>query len=272
MSTSSVTITGAVEFLKVELQRRQSQVDEAFAALDDACNGLDEIRALLAGIGCNADADIAPPTDHRRGPKGNMVTWNDQTLSIWQWSQITGIRANTIYLRLKRGWSAERALTEKEHEKAVPVKAAAAPPPVKATPAPPDPPAPVPIPPPVVEPKVTWPDVVATSTAKPEPPAEPDGCDDGDDGDDDDPSGKRAASVDALKAEVQRQQQGQKGKSAILATTTHRGKGDNCHAHKAKVDHFGDGYTLPDEHGHSHRVTKFLVGRAHNHAHDLAIP
>ena len=45
--------------------------------------------------------------------RNNRVSYNGQTLTIAEWSEITGIKQNTLTYRLRRGWSVERALTEK---------------------------------------------------------------------------------------------------------------------------------------------------------------
>lgn len=44
--------------------------------------------------------------------RNHTLTCNSQTLTIAQWSRITGIPASTIRNRLCRGWSAEQALAE----------------------------------------------------------------------------------------------------------------------------------------------------------------
>jgi len=81
-----------------------------------------------------------------------------------------------------------------------------------------------------------------------------------DDGDED------GASLDDLKAEVLRQQDGKKGKPVFLYTTPTR-----SHVHEAIVDHFGDGHTTSDASGHVHRVYRFVLSAAHNHRHDLKL-
>jgi hypothetical protein len=42
-----------------------------------------------------------------------LITYCGETKTIHQWAGIYNIKANTILMRLKRGWSVERALTEK---------------------------------------------------------------------------------------------------------------------------------------------------------------
>lgn len=41
----------------------------------------------------------------------HRFTFNGETLSAYEWSIRTGIRSNTIYMRIKNGWSVEKALT-----------------------------------------------------------------------------------------------------------------------------------------------------------------
>lgn len=43
-------------------------------------------------------------TNHR-------VTWDGRTLTVAEWAELLGIKANTLLYRLRRGWSVERALT-----------------------------------------------------------------------------------------------------------------------------------------------------------------
>lgn len=44
---------------------------------------------------------------HRRA----VITYCGETPTYREWSQIIGLSAQTIFLRLKKGWSAEKALT-----------------------------------------------------------------------------------------------------------------------------------------------------------------
>jgi len=341
----------------------------------------------------------APMTlDNRRDPKGDAVTFNGKTLSIWQWSKLTGIRHNTIYLRLKRGWPVERALTDKDTEAHEATAVAATPEAIQdrivqllsegvaegdlhkhmqvgsamltanmnamrrlgvleqftkeevAS----DEVAPVVSghgsaalgksenvsPGKEKAPVLTWspeerkkriremflagrpkdeiareldmseqavgcqvgimrkagllpprvqgvPDNQAEQAAamnptashgepshakdeQPDPEASvstPDGKTEEnageDEPEDDDSLGSSASSRDELTAEVRRQQGGSRA-DAHLITTMGRG-----HKHSARVDRFGDGNTVPDGSGHSHRVKGFLVMPAHNHAHEL---
>lgn len=45
-----------------------------------------------------------------------LITYNGQTKTIPQWAAEVGISANTIHNRIRRGWHAERAITEPIHE------------------------------------------------------------------------------------------------------------------------------------------------------------
>lgn len=50
----------------------------------------------------------------QQGNKRNnhYLTFDGRTATIAEWSRITGIKAATIQMRIKKGWDAERALTE----------------------------------------------------------------------------------------------------------------------------------------------------------------
>lgn len=55
--------------------------------------------------------------DTSRGQANNtscnrLLTINSETKTVSQWSEATGIKANTIIYRLRRGWSVEKALTK----------------------------------------------------------------------------------------------------------------------------------------------------------------
>lgn len=49
----------------------------------------------------------------------HLLTYNGQTLTMRQWSDITGIEWYTINNRIKRGWTVERTLTEQPKRKKV---------------------------------------------------------------------------------------------------------------------------------------------------------
>jgi hypothetical protein len=123
--------------------------------------------------------------------------------------------------------------------------------------------APVPIPPPIVAPKIVPP-------TPPGPAAAAKQLDDDVDEESDDecegrPGEPKAASTDALRAEISRQQAGGRGHVELLTTR----KRD--HIHVAKVDRFGDGQTKADKTGHAHRVSSFLIANAQGHSHDLTV-
>lgn len=43
----------------------------------------------------------------------HVISYNGETHNLAEWAEITNIKAGTIYNRLKRGWTVERALTTK---------------------------------------------------------------------------------------------------------------------------------------------------------------
>lgn len=47
--------------------------------------------------------------------KTRLVTYNGKTQSVAQWARETGLKVNTLYGRLKNGWSVEKALTTEVH-------------------------------------------------------------------------------------------------------------------------------------------------------------
>ena len=51
--------------------------------------------------------DAAAPWHHR----GELLTWNGETLTVARWSQRTGIQVTTLLARCRKGWSVERVLT-----------------------------------------------------------------------------------------------------------------------------------------------------------------
>ena len=46
----------------------------------------------------------------------HFVTCNGERRTITEWAEITGVTTQTIYKRLRRGWSPERAVSEKPHK------------------------------------------------------------------------------------------------------------------------------------------------------------
>lgn len=47
------------------------------------------------------------------------LTFENKTLSLYQWSKITGIKHHTIYTRLGRGWPIEKILTKLVQQKGI---------------------------------------------------------------------------------------------------------------------------------------------------------
>jgi len=87
-----------------------TQADVAQVELQPYAEAVDALRAN----GIIVPVSEAPSLSGRRGPKARAIEFRGEALTIWQWSQKTGLRSDTIYTRLKRGWTVERALTEPE--------------------------------------------------------------------------------------------------------------------------------------------------------------
>ena len=51
--------------------------------------------------------DPAAQGQHR----GELLTWNGETLTVATWSQRTGIQVKTLLQRCRKGWSVEQVLT-----------------------------------------------------------------------------------------------------------------------------------------------------------------
>ncbi len=68
----------------------------------------------------NPDGDYSPSNcrwasrkvQSRNQTRNRMLTWDGRTRLIVEWAEEVGINAETIKSRLKRGWSAEEALTK----------------------------------------------------------------------------------------------------------------------------------------------------------------
>ena len=43
--------------------------------------------------------------------RGELLTWNGETLTVAKWSQRTGIQVKTLLRRCRKGWSVEQVLT-----------------------------------------------------------------------------------------------------------------------------------------------------------------
>ena len=76
----------------------------------------------------------------------------------------------------------------------------------------------------------------------------------------------RPATLEELRAEVARRV------SEECSVVTLRTSYVNGHRHQAELDSGGCGHTTPDESGHSHRVTEYLLRSREKHVHDLVIP
>ena len=60
----------------------------------------------LPRSGSFSDDPAAQP--HHRG---EVLTWNGESLTLVEWSQRTGIRVKTLLERCRKGWSVEQVLT-----------------------------------------------------------------------------------------------------------------------------------------------------------------
>lgn len=55
----------------------------------------------------------SPDQQSRNRRYCKYVTWNGKTQTIVEWAEELGMPSNTLVWRFRRGWSTERALTEK---------------------------------------------------------------------------------------------------------------------------------------------------------------
>lgn len=286
MSTPTTPINESIEDLKREFLRRQGMVDVAYEQLDCATSELEEIHEKIVELLQLVDTEGVPTLDKRRGPKGKPITWQGKTLSILQWSQLTGIRPNTIYLRIKRGWSTESVLTKKDNDSVkepsgiidhptAPLRTSPPSSPPETSPPPAAPiateetpprsavealPSAAPIPQPKIKPRVSCPQEVAGDAQKPSPK-------EASEDDEEDGASEQLATTEELQNETRRQQGGQKQRHAHLKTSSNRN-----HRHAAQVDFFGEGQTEVDSSGHVHRVSQFLIRAAHGHSHQFTRP
>lgn len=53
-----------------------------------------------------------PKTNNRNTSVVRPITKDGVTMCLAEWSEVTGIKMKTIWMRLNRGWSVRRALTE----------------------------------------------------------------------------------------------------------------------------------------------------------------
>lgn len=56
-------------------------------------------------------ATVKEQSNNRRSNR--EISYNGKSHTLAQWAEITGIKLCTLYMRIKRGWSVERALTKK---------------------------------------------------------------------------------------------------------------------------------------------------------------
>jgi len=55
---------------------------------------------------------ITHRAQQRNKRTNHVVEWAGRSLTVQDWSEVLGVKANTIVTRLRRGWSTERALTK----------------------------------------------------------------------------------------------------------------------------------------------------------------
>ena len=59
---------------------------------------------------------VLPVEQNRNRRTNRMLTHNGETRCIAEWAEVTCLRARSIWQRLNRGWSVERALARKEDD------------------------------------------------------------------------------------------------------------------------------------------------------------
>lgn len=81
-------------------------------------NGLDynTLRSRLRD-GWDVETTFSTPKSTFDDGTGDLITINGETHNVTHWCEKTGISKSTYYRRIKRGWSVERAATEKSHER-----------------------------------------------------------------------------------------------------------------------------------------------------------
>lgn len=80
--------------------------------------GLSIDRIDVNGDYCPENCRWIPLKYQQRNKRTNhMITYDGETKPAVEWGEITGISPYTILNRIKRGWTAERALTEPVHAK-----------------------------------------------------------------------------------------------------------------------------------------------------------
>lgn len=65
---------------------------------------------------CKENCRWESPTEQLSNTRRNVfLTLNGETKTLSEWSRTTGIKKNTLRMRIKCGWETERLLTEKTH-------------------------------------------------------------------------------------------------------------------------------------------------------------
>lgn len=85
------------------------------------CKGKLTLDRIDVDKGYNKDNCQWATMLHQENNKRNnrLIEFNGKTLTMAQWARDVGIKSNTLFSRLKSGWTVERALTEKTKERAI---------------------------------------------------------------------------------------------------------------------------------------------------------
>jgi hypothetical protein len=76
------------------------------------------VRAAAQQLIAESDRRAHSDKPSRRGGKARLITFNNLTLTFNQWSERCGVDAQTLRVRLHKGWSIERTLTTPRNRKA----------------------------------------------------------------------------------------------------------------------------------------------------------
>jgi hypothetical protein len=193
----------------------------------------------------------------KRGPKEGTLIYKGETLTITEWSNRLGFPGNTLYLRIKRGWSLERAMTEPLHSAPSDRKEGKVP---------------------MDEPRV-HPDAMDEPRPRPETTSEPKPHSDTIGSENSLPVAVKVQAknkstlswpkqLDILRTEAARQcRENETPAGPCLFTTSSAGTPD--HDHVARLNRIGDGMTEPDKTGHRHHIETFKMQEVNDHCHDL---